>query len=189
VLARADEAAQRRTQGCDDRRISEQDVLEALTAGGQWAVEVKAKLPPADHVRKWLSQREKTQPVDENGRLRLDPLAPEARRIIENAHVLAQQRGLKPIPNRLMLAAFLIDPDGLAAVACRQHHADPGGLAAKLIAATDGNSPRSFVLSHESCSRVVLPMLTRARHIQNALKLPKITEAILWKAYCDTCRR
>ncbi len=108
VLRRAERIARERA----DRRIAEQDLLDALTAEDRWAAEVNAELPSAAWVRRWLAERTTAQTVDENGQLLLGALSAEAREVVEAAHALAQQRGIVPIPNRLVLSAFFDRPAG-----------------------------------------------------------------------------
>ncbi len=187
ILDRADQAAQRAANH-DDRRISEHDVLEAIAAAGRWPADLHADLPPADWVAKWLAERESEQTIDANGRLRLSALAPDAVRVVEAAHALAQQRGITPIPNRLVLAAFFDARDGYSAELCRRHGADPAKLAELLLALTRGGSPETFVLSHASCQKVVIPMLERARRLQDLHNQAEVSEALLLKAYCQVAQ-
>jgi hypothetical protein len=58
--------------------------------------------------------------VDENGRVSLAGLAPDARRIIETAHGFAQQRGAIRISHRFLLAAFPQKPTGQFETICRR---------------------------------------------------------------------
>ena len=105
----------------------------------------------------WLADREQLQAVDENGRLVLKWLSSSALRIVESHLTLAQQRGSCPIPNRLMLAAFLSDAENVTARRAEQQGVNTHALAGMLIVATEGRSPTKFELSVESCVRVVFP--------------------------------
>ncbi|MFV1966861.1 MAG: CHAT domain-containing protein [Pirellulaceae bacterium] len=184
LASKADEAAQRRGPQHDDR-ISEHDLLAAFIASGQLEAEVNVTLPKAKALQCWLDQRERHRVVDANGRLLLIPLTPMARRIVESAHELAEQRGVGAIPNRLMLASFLNEEDSHAASVCRSMGTNPEAVAALMIAGTESRSPSSFVLSPESGQRVVIPMLRRARELQQQSGQNVINEATLFKAYCD----
>lgn len=185
LLARAEEVARGRTHSESSTRISEQDMLGAFTEGHHWAVELTTGLPSTESMRHWLALREEQQLVDENGLLLLSLLSSSARHVIEVAHILAQQRGACPIPNRLMLAALLIMPEGCAGRAARRHGTDARSVAAMLIAATDTGSPKTFLLGPEACVGVVLPMLQGARQLQAEAKATIITEGMLLRAYCD----
>jgi hypothetical protein len=184
VLNRADQFALRAPNRADTR-ISEQDVLEAITAAGTWPADLQVDLPPVDWVAAWLRQREAKQTVDANGRLRLGALTAGAVRVVETAHALAQQRGISPIPNRLVLVAFIEARESHAAGLCRRHAADPVRVAELLLSLTRGRSPETFVLSHASCQKVVLPMLERARSLQSLYDQAEIGEPLLFKAYCQ----
>jgi ATP-dependent Clp protease ATP-binding subunit ClpA len=111
-----------------------------------------------------------------------------ARRIIDAAHELSQQRGSRSVLHRLLLASFLNESEGQAATACRACGVQPAAIAALLIAGTESHSPVSCVLSPESAQRAVLPMLERARQLQQSMPPPPppITEALLFRAYCET---
>ena len=181
LLDRADQASQRRKSAS----VSEQDVVGAFLDSGGWPEHVSRRLPNAALVRDWLNRRGEEQLVDENGRLILAPLTPMARRIIEASHELAQQRGSRSIPNRLLLASFLNETDSHAAAVCRSQGVDPAAVAALLIAGTDSQSPVSYVLSPEAARRVVLPMIERASVLQTQQRERYITEAILFMAFCE----
>ena len=185
LLARAEEIARHRSGAQDSVRISEQDMLGALTEGPRWAVELTARLPTTESLRRWLALRAEQQLVDENGLLVLKVLRRSARRIVEVAHVLAQQRGACPIPNRLMLAALLGIPDGCAGRAAQRLGGDARATAAVLMAAVETGSPQTFLLGPEACVGAVLPMLQRARQLQTRNQSETITEEMLLRAYCD----
>ncbi|MCY2986347.1 MAG: CHAT domain-containing protein [Planctomycetota bacterium] len=167
-----------------DSRVAEHDLLEAVTEGSRWKVAVPPTLPDAEQFQRELARRAAAQLVDENGRLMLTGLTPMARRIIEAAHELSQQRGSRSVLNRLLLASFLNETDGHAASVCRDSGVDPALLAAVLIAGTESHSPVSSVLSPETAQRAVLPMLERARQLAPPPS-PRITEALLFQAFCE----
>jgi len=185
LLECADHGAQARSSAGGDSRITEQDVLEAFLPQSRWAAGLRAPLPPAGAMADWLHRRAESQTVDANGRLILDRLSPPARRIVEAAHEFAQQRGICPIPSHLTLAAFLKDRDSVAAHLCRRSGVRARLLALMLIASTEGKSPETFSLSPESADGVVLPMLQRAASLEQPEGQEKISEATLFRAFCD----
>ena len=75
-----------------------------IVAGGDAALAGNAEQP----------RRPGAGEIDENGAVSLASLETEARKIIETSHTLAQQRGVCPIPNRLLFAAFLAERKGYA---------------------------------------------------------------------------
>lgn len=187
VLEQADQAAQRGPDR-EDRRISEHDVLEAITADGAWPADLDVKLPPVGWIVARLRQREAKQTVDANGRLRLVSLTADAVRVVERAHALAQQRGISPIPNRLVLVAFLDANDGYPVELCRRYGADPARLTEFLLSLTRGSSPQTFLLSHASCRKIVLPMVERARDLRGLYKQTEVDGPLLFKAYCQVAQ-
>ena len=185
VLRRADHIAQSRQGKGQDQRISEHDLLDAMTAGNRWAVRLTTQLPAPSLLRQWLARREAEQVVDANGQLLLTSLSAPARRIVEAAHELSQQRGQSAIPNRLMLAAFLMQGEGFTAMLGGQCQVDAKALALLLIASTEGKSPETFVLSPEAAEQVVLPLLRRGAALRDVEQQTEITAAMLFRAYCD----
>jgi ATP-dependent Clp protease ATP-binding subunit ClpC len=169
LLEGADRLAQERFAESVDRRITEQVVLESLIVNKEWAKHVgDAGLPPAATMRQLLRECKERGEVDENGCILLKDLDAQAKRIIENAHVLSQQRGLFPIPNRLLFAAFLAEEKGCAATACQRAGVPPDLLLRLMIASTEEESPEehsplSFGLSVEACERIVLPVIEEVR--------------------------
>ena len=185
VLEAADQTCQATSDEQEDHRISEQDLLLAFMEGPDWVFDLKTDLPTAASIRQQLARPDLRASIDENGCLLLTPLTPTARRIVETAHELAQQRGICPIPNRLLLAAFLNQPDGFAVEACRHHRVNAEKLALLLIAATEGKSPETFALSPSSSARVLLPTLQHSDKLRRELGCKRIDDAILFKAYCQ----
>lgn len=184
LLARADKISGQRSQRSGDKRICEQDLLESLTADSAWQALGAVGLPSADEVRRLLRERENEGKIDENGAIRLHELDDSARRVIETAHVLAQQRGISPITSRLMFAAFLADKDGYAARACEHAGVRSKLLFVLMIAASKKSPPSSFGLSAEACERIVIPVIEAARTMTTADRL--ITERDLFRAFCET---
>ena len=106
-----------------------------------------------------------------------------ARKIIDTVHLLARQRGDHPISNRLMLAAFLMEPGGHAAGLLRAQSIPATQLCQVLIANAGSGQGRDFPLSPDACKRIVLPMLKRAGELADPE--PAITEQVMFQAYCQ----
>ncbi len=179
VLDRASPAA---APGAPAPDVTERAVLLALTDGDRWAAGGQPLLPPADAVRAWLAG-DRAARVDANGQLRLDGLDPAARKAVDRAHALAQQRGYHPIPNRLVLAALLASlPEELAATVRGQGVADDE-LCALMLALTDGKKPATFALTPDATEGVVRPMLDRAAVLAEG---GPVSVGCLFRAYCQT---
>lgn len=181
--------AHRAGRSAGDARITEYDVLQALAATAAWPT-IPAVVPfgPND-LRKWLERFSRQRLLDHNGSVRLERLAADARRIIERAHELAQQRGQKYVPSRLLLASFLSDSNGVAAQLCRQAGASPVMLELLLVAMTKGETPTTFPLSMESCQRAVLPLLREVGLDRPEARETPITEEQLFRAFCRASPR
>ncbi len=162
-------------------RITERQLLEALTHAPEW--DGLAVLPSGGDVQTEIHGRSGWPRLDDNGCLVLLDLDAGARKVIETAHVLAQQRGVFPISNRLMLAGLLADTKSYAARVFLRAEIDPEVISALMISATEERAADSFGLSPEACQRIVLPVLERAR----ALAPPDgpIAEAHVFQAYCE----
>jgi hypothetical protein len=113
----------------------------------------------------------------------LAALDADARKIVETAHILSQQRGEFPIPNRLVLAAFLVNEKSYAAEVCRRAGCDAQRLLDLMLLATSEDSPLSFALSYEACQRIVLPVIEQAQTEVASGGL--ITEPLLLQAFCQ----
>ncbi|MGE0129097.1 MAG: AAA family ATPase [Blastocatellales bacterium] len=192
ILERADENALRRETRPDDRRISEQDMIEALLAAGAWASLREIGLPAADEIEQSLARRGEFG-IDENGWIPISPTVfdDKARKLINDIHVLAQQRGVFPITNRLVLAALLTEETGFAARVCRHAGVDSELLCALVIATIAAETPEdeqavatlSFGLSLEACERILLPVIETARRLAPEGQL--VGEKELFRAFCE----
>jgi ATP-dependent Clp protease ATP-binding subunit ClpC len=183
VLEAADELAQRAEQENEGRQVSEQHVLESLIAGTGWERMQEFGLPPSAAVRQALRERVEEGRVDENGTIRLAGLDEKAQRIIETAHILAQQRGIYPITHRLLLAALLADKNGFAVRVCERAGVRRDLLFALMITASKKKPPRSFGLELEACERIVLPVIEEAKRANPNGDL--CTERDLFRAFCE----
>lgn len=180
LLVNTDIYSQQRDPDRKDQRISEQEMLESLIADPTWD---ELNLPSASNVQTKLQKREEFS-IDENGTLTsefLESLDTDARKIIENAHNLAQKLGAKPIPNRIMLAAFLCDKESYLAQLLRKAGISPTLLFISLLIMSDQGFFYSFGLSIEACERIVLPVIQGAKLLTSD---SKITEQLLLKAFC-----
>lgn len=184
LLAAADRLAQSRATNA---AVTEFDLINAVTEKGKWT-----GVFPTESSREamitWLDSQQRRSAVDDNGRILLADLDPRAARIVELAHAIAQQREVFPITHRLMLAAFTMDEDGLAARRCAEQHVDHELLCALMVALGDrGDAAKpeniTSVLGVPAAQRVVLPMLGRARTLRNGLQL--IDEALLLRAFSE----
>ena len=162
-------------------RISEQDILESLIADPGWLQQTALGLPNAVEMRHLLRERERASEVDENGVLIINSLDANAQSVIDTAHMLAQQHGLFPIPNRMLLAAFLKSESGYAADLFRQRKYDPEAVLNHMLATAEEESS-SFALSMEACGRIVLPVIEAAKKL--AAQGSAVTEPDLFKALC-----
>jgi len=183
LLEQTDQCAQQRSTRTEDRRIAEQDLLESLIADSTWAMLLPLGLPPASEVHRRLQERASSGTIDENGALSLASLDPTARAVIATAHTQAQQRGICPITNRVLFAAFLTEEEGYAARVCRRAGGDPELLFGLMIIATEEHPPRSFGLSPEACERIVMPVIEEAT--RSAADARAITEKELFRAFCE----
>jgi hypothetical protein len=170
------------------RAITERMVVESLFVergdNPQWIPEIAKYLPPALQV--WLLlQSDVGTTVDDNGRLLLSGLSPEARKIVETAHEFAQQRGIPTIRTRLLLAAFLVQPNGFVVRACKAEGLAPDKLRLLLIASVEGEAPCSYTLSYDCCEEIVLPILTAAKLKSDAAGRPVIDERTLFQAFAE----
>ncbi len=179
-------AAERHMASAEDENqaaeISEKALLVSLMNERGWVVPLTASLPPVHKVRQFL-QSDASRRVDDNGQLTLAELTPEARRIVEHAHELSQQRGMPELSSRLLLAAFLSDEAQVAAL-CDMQGCDSGTLATLLIASADSKTPSTFVLSPESATRVLLPAINRAMAARPDRQ--PVDEQTLFQAFCVT---
>lgn len=181
VLSRAGELAHRRAP--ESPTISERCILEALTESPAWR-----KVP---HIPEGFRSELLAQPreswFDDNGQLVLRDLDAASRKVIESAHVFAQQRGVCPITHRLMLAALLEDAQGHAARAFAAAGTDPKTIFRIMLAASEEKQrkpQRTFGLSHEACQRIVGPMIGEARRRAVAHSAPVVTDRDLFVAFC-----
>ena len=192
ALCQADRASQVHSdQGVGDM-VTEHDLLSQLLRTAAWGDLLAVGIPSAEESRRILDGRKNAR-IDENGVISLRRLSAKARRVIHDAHTLAQQRGVFPIGSRVLLAAFLGDADGYGARVCRAARTPlPSELLCKILRATveetgsDGSkceSRHKFLLSRDACSRIVTPVLLAAE--RDTVPDQPITEEALFKAFCS----
>ena len=187
-LVRSDLEAQEQA-GSNPCRISEREVLEALSCSDLWET-LRGTLngmPEGNRIRCELWDRPDGPAIDANGHLALLDLTSQAREVIEKAHVLAEQRGVCPITHRLMLAAMAAEKKGWPARALRVCGINHKRVFELMIEATEKKTSNSFGLSPETCARIVLPTLEEARRTaalrQDAVS-QDVTDEDLFKAFC-----
>ena len=179
-------------QGPLEQQVTQRDLIEVCMEqradGWHWLDRLEPHLPEAVEIRAFLD-RTVGKEVDENGCLVFDDLDDDARQVVEAAHVLSQQRGTKPIPTRLLLAAFLSDETRLAWQACENLGLPPDDLRFLMIAITEGKTPGTFALSHAVCGHVVSPVVKRARRLARAEGKESVDEASLFRCFAQVVRR
>ncbi len=182
VLQQADAQAQACSEGKGEARITERDVLDALLATAWPPLQ---GVPAREEIKESLEYIQRERRVDQNGALVLEGLDRDARRVIDSVHELAQQRGMRPIPNRLTMAAFFVDPEGFATRLMDQtrQKASAKDMRDVLIAATKGVGSDSFLLTPEACHGVVEDMLRKAQQWAGAKNA--VNEPLLFAAFCD----
>lgn len=180
ILRLADEAAQR-PPGAG--LIAELHLLRAMCGTTGWTSNPCITLPSAAKTLELVEGNERRRQLDDNGRILLADLSPGARKVVEKAHALAQMCGTSPITARLLLTAFLLEECGVAAKMARAQQVDPEGLAAVLLALSDPQPSRTFALGADAASRIVSPMLLRAREM--AAESGTVDETQLLRGFCQ----
>lgn len=112
----------------------------------------------------------------------LNRLDEDAKRVIRAAHSLSQDCGAFPVPNRLLMAGFLHNPEGLVPSLLKRRKISAETLKAQLIAASDSGSQRRFSLNEEACGRAVRPVLNKAAGLAEG---QPVTESQLFQAFCS----
>jgi hypothetical protein len=105
----------------------------------------------------------------------------KAWKIIQLAHEISCQRGLSPIPNRALLAAFLSDPNGAPARALCRPQTWRETLCQALVKSMPANPPVRQFLSGAACARSVTPMIEHALGNSSARPLDVWS---LFEAFC-----
>jgi hypothetical protein len=121
--------------------------------------------------------------IDPDRSDRLDGLTLRARDVVRRAHRLALERGVRVIPNRLMLAAFLEHDDAHARLRLQDRNISAQKLHDWMMASTPACAAAGFDLDDEACARIVTPVIERARIL--AKQSGFVTESILFRAFCE----
>ena len=182
ALEDAERRAQQRSGQGGPVCITAQDLAASLDAIGQRSDTAGPVFPVAVPVSQGRDDSQQVDVVDGHGSVDLSDLDTCAKAIVETAHSLAEERGLCPIPNRVMLAALLADSDGYGSRVFRAAGRDPGLTALLMVTLSEGKAPRSFDLDGEACKRIVWPVLTAARAAAGPGQ--RITEQHLFEAFC-----
>lgn len=111
----------------------------------------------------------------------LHGLSLRARQVVTRAHQLARLRHVTPIPNRLLLAAFLLDPDRLAHRMLASAGLSAATLCDVLIASASGTTDPGATIDEGACARIVSPTLRAARRLAGTGRV--VTERILFRAF------
>ncbi|MGB3975446.1 MAG: ATP-dependent Clp protease ATP-binding subunit [bacterium] len=182
IFLKADELSQQQDSSEKESPISEANVLECLIYNPLWKNLAIVGLPSEEEIGHLILKHKIQGKIDENGELILAKLDDNAKKIIKAAHNLSQQRGVFPIPNRVLFASFLIDEKGYLNRICNQKQIDVAALFEFLMGVIEDNSPLSFGLSVEACERIVLPVIEKATELAHD-KI--ISEKILFRAFCE----
>ena len=182
VLTKADESSQL-AGGDNVQLISERNVLENLLDTGNWPTRAIDGFPSVSEMKGHLQDVLQEGHFDDNGVMRLEILDRAARKIIDTAHTLSQQCGACPIPNRLLLAAFLTDDEGYMSRLLEGYGQNPKLHLSLLIASVRKRHSLTFGLGLEACSRAVLPILDHSKKSLGSDET--VTEQALFRAFCQ----
>lgn len=168
-------------------RVTERAIIETLLtkdrgSSWKWLPQLSAHLPAAPNVHE-VMKNTLGKVVDDDGCVIVAELDADAKKVVEKAHTLAQQRGVSPIPNRLMMAAFLSDQGSYTFRLCAANGIDADTIRLVLLAATEGKTPQSFPLSYEACQRILWPLIQKSKAI--AANELCVTERELFNTYCE----
>ncbi len=113
----------------------------------------------------------------------LNRIEPAARRIVEASHSFSQCLGASQITSRVLLAAFLREPESYANALFEEKGLTANLLFTKLLEASRSGPPQAKAFSPSSCERIVTPMIEEARkRIPDPLR---IDERTLFSAFCE----
>jgi ATP-dependent Clp protease ATP-binding subunit ClpC len=191
----------------EDRLITEGDLFKAfcvvagpglkeflrLPALGADLDELKKIDPPPVVTEKAEERIEEKEPALPGKSLAEDSLDDEARRVLLIAEAMARQIGISPIPNRLLLAAFLINPEGRTAALFKRHGIPARRVCAALVASVGGkfdamieyvNAP----IKEDSQSSIEIRQGVTAETLRRAGELAidtrVVSEPALFRAFC-----
>ena len=175
---------QARQQAGETSAISEADLFRAFCAKADPAFAELLKSQAADEALE-ISE------VDLSELGKMDPDQPDlfinltlrARAVVRQAHKLALDRQVHPIPNRLLLAAFLSDSNHLAHQLLTRFGIPVEKLCQLLIKSATGKAPVEQQLDANACARIVTPAIQRARTLAGTAGI--VTERLLWRAFCE----
>lgn len=179
-FADADRLAQ---QSGPESVITERHLLEAYLNGSGWNSNQQVKLPEAADVRRIIADVSVRGHIDDNGCLVLTVLESNARQIIDHAHALAQLKGARPIPSRILFIAFFLNDGSYANQLCEARGIDVKGLCAIFLTLTGGYGPETFQLDDHTCSRIITPTLDAAKRI--AADTGSLSEKDLFCGFCS----
>lgn len=164
--------------------ISERELFHAFCEQADPAFIEFLKYPVEDEavepVEVDLTELRQMNP-DQPGMLKR--LTLRARIVVKQAHQLARQRRVSPIPNRLVLAAFISTPERLACRLLREAHVAVTALCEALVNSASGTTEVDPMLNAELCERIITPMLRRSRELAGQGCF--VTERILLRAFSE----
>jgi hypothetical protein len=106
-----------------------------------------------------------------------------SRGIIECAYRLALEHHVCPIPNRLILAAFLFDEQCYVWQLSKRLQWPVQKIRDALIRSVDMGTDSSFPLDEASCAHVAKPVIDRACEIAGSDD--PVTQQVLFRAFCE----
>ena len=169
-----------------DHSISEQDIIIHLYKTDICKDLSKYGLMPSlSQMKKIISQRERVQRIDENGFMYLDMLSDSGKKIIDIAHYISQQKGVFPIPHRLVFAAFQIAENKKISNIFKQENICPELLSVLMLIITKSEKrSRRFGLSFEACEYILEKMLSDVMRI--AEDPLNVNDIDLFCSFCDS---
>jgi len=176
--------AQARRDAADPQSVTESELFRAFCrvadpAFGQF-LKLRSSTAELELIEADLFE---LMTIDPDRSDRLDQLTLRAREVVRGAHRLALERGVRVIPNRLMLAAFLEQEDSHARGLLEARNILPQKLHDLLVASTEAGAAPKYDLDDEACAKIVTPVIARARTL--AKRSGFITESILFRAFCE----
>jgi ATP-dependent Clp protease ATP-binding subunit ClpA len=176
--------AQARREAHDPENVSECELFRAFCRIAdprfQQFLRVRATTEELELTEADLSELMSIEPDKPD---RLDRLTLRAREVVRTAHRLARERGIRSIPNRLMLAALLAEDESCACRLLEKRGLPARKLYDLLVASVEGGTASASDLDDETCARIVTPTIARARRL--AASDGFVTERILFRAFCE----
>jgi len=166
------------------RRVSEEGLFRAFcrVADPAFAEFLKSRSSAAD-LEPIEADLAELAAIDPDRPGRLDGLTLRAREVVRLAHHMARTIGVRTIPNRLMLAAFLAREDAHARGALGARGIPAQDVYDLMMSSVPAGAAVSAELDDEACARIVTPVLEWARRLGGESKY--VTESLAFRAFCD----